>query len=250
MAKFVIEDGNKILMQLVKRAHSLSGNLDVTFYQSQLVQVINQYEMMITVPIYQGHLVPLDAGDIYLTQFYTSSGFYQGKCVIVSTKKDGNVAVSHIKIITALEKYQRRQYFRMSCLIPVSYAKLNERQEELYGALKMSKNEERKRAIVETIKNTGLEFREGTMLDISGGGLRFNSFEQFEKDDVFMVMPDIPKLKNSIPFFMAQIVLVRQIGFDNNQFENKMKFINITNEEREKVITYIFNEEREKRKVN
>lgn len=250
MAKFVIEDGNKILMQLVKRAHSMSGNLDVTFYSSQLVQIINQYEMMITVPIFQGHLIPLEIGDIYLTQFYTASGFYQGKCVIVSTSKDNNVALAKIKIITALEKYQRRQYFRMNCLIPVAYAKLTERQQELYAAIKMSKNEERKKQLMETIKNTGLEFRDGTMLDISGGGLRFNSFEKFEKDDVFIVIPDIPKLKNSIPFFMAQIVLVRQIGFDNTQYENKMKFIEITNEEREKVITYIFAEEREKRKVN
>ena len=250
MAKFVIEDGNKILMQLVKRANAVSGKLDVTFYSSQLVEVINQYEMIITVPIFQGHLIPLSSGDIYLMQFYTSSGFYQAKCVIVSVSKDKNVAVANIKIITALEKYQRRQYFRMNCLIPVSYAKLTERQLELYSAIKMSKNEERKKQLMETIKNTGLDFRSGTMLDISGGGLRFNSFEKFEKDDVFIVIPDIPKITDTIPFFLSQIVLVRQVGFDNTQYENKMKFIDITNEEREKVITYIFAEERSKRKVN
>ncbi len=250
MGKYVIEDGNKILMQLVKRANSLSGNLDVTFYQSQLVQMLNQYEMIITVPIFQGHLIPLSPGDIYLTQFYTSSGFYQGKCSVVSLSKDGNVALAKIKIITALEKYQRRQYFRMNCLIPVAYAKLTERQQELYSAMKMSKNESRKKELMETIKKTGLNFTDGTMLDISGGGLRFNSFEKFEKDDVFLVIPDIPKLKENIPFFLAQIVLVRQIGFDNTQYENKMKFIEISNEEREQVITYIFAEERAKRRVN
>lgn len=82
------------------------------------------------------------------------------------------------------------------------------------------------------------------MLDISGGGLRFNSLEEYKKDDVLIVIPEIPEITSQIPFLLCREVLVRQVGFSSEAYENKLQFIEISNEEREKIITYIFALER------
>lgn len=248
MSKYVFECSNKILMQLVKRAHSFSNGGDVTFYASSLVSVVSDYELKITVPIYQSKLVQLSDGDVYTVQFYTTSGFYQCKCIVKGTEKQGTIAVATIRTISALERYQRRQYFRMNCLIPVSYVKLTEYQEHLYTSLKECTTESRRKLLEQQIELEDVHMNKGTMLDISGGGLRFNTFEQYEKDDVFLVIPEIPKIMDTIPFLLCKEVLIRQVGYQNETYENKLKFINITSEEREKIITYIFALERERMK--
>ncbi|MCQ2538392.1 MAG: flagellar brake domain-containing protein [Lachnospiraceae bacterium] len=248
MSKNVFEHSNKILMQLVKRARGFSKGDDVTFYTSSLVSVVSDYELKITVPIYQSKLIPLNEGDVYTVQFYTTSGFYQCKCVVKGTEKEGQIAVATIRTISALERYQRRQYFRMNCLIPVNYAHLTDYQLHLYSSLKECTTESRRKLIEQQIELENITMNKGTMLDISGGGLRFNSFTLYDKDDVFLVIPEIPQIIDTIPFLLCKEVLIRQVGYQNEMYENKLKFINITNEEREKIITYIFALERERMK--
>ncbi len=248
MSKNVFEHSNKILMQLVKRAHGITRGSDVQFYTSSLVSVVSDYELKITIPIYQSKLITLNEGDVYTVQFYTTSGFYQCKCVVKNTEMEGQIAIATIRTISALERYQRRQYFRMNCLIPVKYAKLTEYQEHLYSTLKECTTESRKRLIEQQIELEDIQMSNGTMLDISGGGLRFNSFELYNKDDVFIVIPEIPQIMDTIPFLLCKEVLIRQVGFATETYENKFKFINITNDEREKIITYIFALERERMK--
>ncbi len=244
MSKYVFESSKKILMQLVKRANSIDREQDVTFYTSSLVQVLSDYELKITVPIYQSKLVQLNEGDVYTVQFYTASGFYQCKCVIKGIMKEGNIYVAKIRTVSPLEKYQRRQYFRMNCIIAVKYAKLTDYQVQLYRSLKANPSESRKKIIMQQIELEDIRMREGTMLDISGGGLRFNSLEEYKKDDVLIVIPEIPEITSQIPFLLCREVLVRQVGFSSEAYENKLQFIEISNEEREKIITYIFALER------
>lgn len=248
MSKNVFEHSNKILMQLSKRARGITLSDDVTFYTSSLISVISDYELKISIPIYQSKLITLNEGDVYTVQFYTTSGFYQCKCVVKGTEKEGTIAVARIRTVSALERYQRRQYFRMNCLIPVKYAKLTEYQQRLYAGLKDSTSESRKKLIEQQIALEDIQLRNGTMLDISGGGLRFNTLELYETDDVFIVIPEIPKITETVPFLLCQEVLIRQVGFNNETYENKLKFINITSDEREKIITYIFALERERMK--
>ena len=95
-----------------------------------------------------------------------------------------------------------------------------------------------------------IPFKKGLMMDISGGGMRFNSSEPTQKDDVVIMIPDLPAISQAIPYLLGKVVLSRQLETKNTTYENKIKFINISSEEREKIITYIFAVEREKMRVD
>ncbi len=250
MPKSVFEIGNKITLQLIKRGNVFSTkSVDKTTYNSSLMHVISDNELTIAVPIFSGALLPMTPNDLYFIRFYTKSGMYQGKCVVLGRGSEGNIVTVNIKMITGLERHQRREYYRLEFRTDISWAKLNESQEKLYIDLKNAVTDARKRIIKEQIKMEDIQFTRGLMMDISGGGMRFNSKEMMEKDDTLIMIPQISEITATIPYLMGKVVLCNRLESKDSKktvYENKIKFVNISNEEREKIITYIFAMEREK----
>ena len=251
MAKSVFEIGNKVTLQLIRRGNIFSTKpIDKTSYTSTLMHVNSEREFVISVPIYSNMLLAMGQNDIYYIRFYTRNGLYQSKCVVGHRGSEGHIATVTVKLISNLERHQRREYYRLDCRTKLSWAKLDENQEKLYLDLKNAATEGRKRIIKEQIKMEDITFNNNMMMDISGGGMRFNSTELLEKDDSLVMIPDIKEITTDIPYLMGKVVLVRPLQNKNNGYENKIKFINISNEEREKIITYIFAVEREKMRTD
>ncbi len=251
MPKTVFEIGNKITLQLIKRGNIFSTKpIDKTTYTSSLLHVNSDRELVISVPIYSNMLLAMTQNDIYYIRFYTRNGLYQSKCVVGKRGTEGHIATVTVKLISSLERHQRREYYRLDCRAKLAWAKLNEYQEKLYLDLKNAATEGRKKIIKEQIKMENITLSNNMMMDISGGGMRFNSTEMLEKEDTLILIPDIPEISKDIPYLMGKVVLVRNLQNKNAGYENKIKFINISSEEREKIITYIFAVEREKMRTD
>lgn len=249
MIKSVLEPGNKITLQMVRRGNAFSQKpVEKNTYTSELLSLENPKELKVSTPIFRSHLLEMTAGDIYFLRIYTQNGLYQCKCAVKSIGKEGKIAFTLFQLVTNLERHQRREYFRLECRIPIEHVKVNEFQQDLYAQLQNAITEGRKRIIKEQIRVEELDFAKGLMLDISGGGMRFNSKEQYEKDDALILVPSINEITEDIPFFMGKVVMSRGIGDINKVYENKIKFFNISSQEREKIITYIFAAERSKMK--
>lgn len=251
MANEVIQIGNKIEMRAVtKRMQSMTVSEPDT-YVSQFLHWVDNNVASVAVPTFKGHLVPLRVDDVYELQFFTKGGLYRCKGKILKrTKTSNNIATAEIRFISALEKFQRRQYYRMNCIMPMTYAVLTDVQRNLYKEKKRCLSLEQKLLIEKQIENQEIAFQKGTVLDISGGGMRFNSGEQQQTGDVLLLQPALPEVvRKKIPFLFGRVITCRRIpNKEPVVFDNRIEFVEITSAEQEQIITYIFKEERDKRK--
>lgn len=251
MANDVIQIGNKIEMRaMTKRVLSMDTPVPDVFV-SQFIQWADNNVATIAVPMFKGHLIPLRIDDEYELQFVTKGGLYRCKGRIVSRNKNhGNIAVANIKFISALEKFQRREYYRMNCIIPMSYAVLSDIQKDLYREKKRCLTLEQKINIEKQLENQNLVFQKATLLDLSGGGMRFNSGVQQERGDILLLQPAFPEMvRKKIPYLFGRIISSRRIpNKEPITFDNRVEFVEITSAEQEHIITYIFKEERDKRR--
>ncbi|MBQ8632868.1 MAG: flagellar brake protein [Lachnospiraceae bacterium] len=251
MANDVIQIGCKIEMRIVDRRSIQTVFSEPDVYVSQFLQWSDNNVASIAIPTFKGHLVPLRVDDVYDLQFVTRGGLYRCRGQIIKRSKNGgNIATADVKFISALEKFQRRQFYRMNCIISMNYSVLNDVQKELYKEKKRCLSLEQKLQIEKKLENQEMEFQKAIVLDISGGGMRFNSPVQQEAGDVCLLQPALPEaVRKRIPFLFGRIISSRRIpNRDPITFDNRVEFVEISSSEQEQIITYIFKEERDKRK--
>ena len=251
MANDIIQIGNKIEIRAVAKHAQAVVQTEQEVYVSQFLQWADINVASIAIPTYKGHLVPLRVDDVYELQFFTKGGLYRcrGK-ILKRTKTSNNLAVAEVKFVSALEKFQRRQYYRMNCIIPMTYSVLTEVQKELYQEKKKCLSLEQKLNIEKKLENQEMVFQKATILDISGGGIRFNSYVQQESGDILLLQPALPEtVRKKIPFLFGRIISSHRIpNKEPASFDNRVEFVEISSVEQEQIITYIFKEERDKRK--
>lgn len=251
MANEVIQIGNKIEMRAVSKRALNADLVDAEVYISQFLQWEDNNVAIIAIPSYKGCLVPLHVDEIYELQFVTRGGLYRcrGK-IIKRSKSSENIAVAEVRLVSALEKFQRRQFYRMNCIMPLNYAVLTEVQKELYKEKKRCLSLEQKLSIEKKLESQEMVFHKATILDISGGGIRFNSSVQQETGDICLLQPALPEIiRKKIPFLFGRIISSRPLlNKETVAFDNRVEFVEISSAEQEQIITYIFKEERDKRK--
>lgn len=248
MAQEFIIIGNKIEMKLVKQG-SISVKDDKPVYISQFVQWTKERVAQIAVPMYKGQRIPVRVGDEYQLTFYTPKGLYRCLAVILEQSVHGQLPTSSVRLASDMEKYQRRQFYRMECILPLTYAVLTEEQKKLYTDFRECTEPEQKEALRLKIQMEPIEFFEGTALDISGGGMRFNSAIQQSENDTLLLMPELPQAtRQKVPFLFARLISSSPLQKKEAVFDNRVEYIDISVKERELLICYIFKEERERRK--
>lgn len=251
MANDIIQIGCKIEMQIVDRRSMQTETNEPEVYVSQFLQWSDTNVASIAIPTFKGHLVPLRVDDVYDLQFVTRGGLYRCRGKIVKrSKTGGNIATADVKFVSALEKFQRRQFYRMNCIMSMNYSVLTDVQKELYKEKKRCLSLEQKLQVEKKLENQEMEFQKAIVLDISGGGMRFNSAVQQEAGDVCLLQPALPEtVRKRIPFLFGRIISSRRIpNREPLTFDNRVEFVEISSSEQEQIITYIFKEERDKRK--
>lgn len=251
MANEVIQIGNKIEMQVVMNRSLTSETLGTEVYVSQFLQWADMNLATIAIPTFKGHLVPLRVDDVYELRFVTKNGLYRCRGRIKKrTKTSNGLAVAEIKFISAMEKFQRRQFYRMQCIMPMTFSILTDVQKDLYKEKKRCLTLEQKLNIEKKLESQQLNFQKATVLDISGGGMRFNSSEQQEDGDVLLLQPALPEtIRKKIPFLFGRVISCRRIpNKEPVTYDNRIEFVEISSVEQEQIITYIFKEERDKRR--
>ena len=65
-------------------------------------QILDMHKEKITaaMPIYEGHIIPLEVGSVLETYFYTGKGIFKTECIIQTRGREENV---HIMVLSLLD---------------------------------------------------------------------------------------------------------------------------------------------------
>lgn len=241
MANRLITEGNKIDFKDILSKEQLNGGLTPATYASQVFEIRNDNILRVSMPIEHGRIIPLSKGKKFDAFFYTAKGLYQCRVIIIDRFKINNIYMMDIELLTEPVKYQRRQYYRLELNIPVRYMQITETESNVMA------NEEE---LPERLENLS-EYHTGDTIDISGGGLRFTGDTLVEKGNRIAVVFDIDYEGNIERYLLAaDVIMSFAIPQHHGMYEHRVEFKDISKENREMLIKYIFQEERKIRKNN
>ena len=203
------EDGNKIPAVFI----SQFGGYD-----------IDKNMMEIYAPIFQGNIYPVTP------KMQMDVIFSKGKHTFLFTAEaiervyEGNIALLYIKPVSAIEKVERRFFFRMEFQLEIQYRAFK---------LLLPDNEMRG------------DFIKSITRDISGGGVCLICEESLEKGTYVEAFLNLDKRVRFVG------VVVRSLEEKNKgviTYETGIKFVRIENKDREQIISYVFKTQRERLK--
>ena len=198
---------------------SLTGQQDK--YYSKVQEVAGENQIVITAPLESGRIVPLEMNRKYGMCVYTNKGLYRCEVVVSKRSKNDKLYLITLDILTTLQKYQRRQFYRMDCMLNFHYK-----------------------------DDAEDSWQEGLILDISGGGIRFTSKSKLENDKGLInhLRLDMGQLDKETELFLSGMIIESSpTELDPTVYENRVEFDQIDSYEREIIIKFIFEEQRKRR---
>ena len=235
LSKYVTP-GSKIELESVERVRMDDGTYKKKKYESKVLDIIDDETLEILMPMEQAKLVLLPVDGEYDVRFFCAKGLFQCFVRVVERYKSSNIYLVKIQLISNLQKYQRREYYRYSTNMAINIR-------ELSSGEKL--NLEHKHSFA----YEDLPTIEGTVLDISGGGVRFMAKEPHEMmNNIVVSFSLVFNGKNREYTCVSQVLSCRELENRRGMYEHRVKYVNITNGEREEIIRYIFEEERTKRR--
>ena len=232
-----IEPGNKIEIQMVEPKEEKGQEAPKT-YVSQIQDILSENQLEIVMPMEQSKLILLPMDRDYNLVVYTDNGLFQCFAKVIDRYKSNNIYILVVEMTSNLRKYQRREYYRFSCVLEMNSRNLEE---------------EEVRAIEEKDPYSnlipGLPLKRSVIVDISGGGLRFLSTHPYEPGSLIYISYNL-----LVGGKMKEYELVGKVLSSNKtenrkgSYEHRVQYVDIDVDVREEIIKYIFEEERKHRK--
>ncbi len=234
-----IRPGN--MVEIVELQPLGRGSASARTYRTKIFDIISEDLIKLVIPSEHGTLQLLDQDREYEMYFYTDNGLYQCMTFMKERYRSNNIPIMEMELVTALRKYQRREYYRFSCAHPLRCRPLTEEETQNY----MEKGE---------LDATVGDRVNAIMADISGGGIRLISKEKYEPDSLLLFAFDLAGEEREGGERQEFRLVGHVISSDPREnggegFETRTQYANIDNKDREKIIRYIFEQERKLRKV-
>lgn len=210
----------------LKRIFSVGEKVQIEFvdiagrkhnYVSQINNIYDNEFLDVLIPISKSHIVYLRSESILKVIMAKGNAVYEFNAKIAG-KLFGVIPLLKLQVISNIQKIQRRNFFRLKLMRDIEGRKVIEFKERVFG-----------------------EKFKGNMLDISGGGMMFNSTILLEENELIEVTLNLNG-KKLVLFGM----IVRRI-FNNNPkapYSYGIKFVRISEFERNEITKFIFEEQR------
>jgi c-di-GMP-binding flagellar brake protein YcgR len=249
MLQEILAIGDKIDVSKMDHSGKLSGGSKT--YVSQLVDFVDSDVINIAAPIGNSRLIILEVGESYSLCFYSNKGLYQCNCVVINNYRENNMIIAVVRLISDLEKFQRRQYFRLECVLDMEYRIITKEEEILENRLRQDNfgNKEERSECRKRLNLLNNEWIKANFTDLSGGGARFNSGFQHQQGEKVRIKFDFILGKNLKNMDLgAEIIASGKLMHRNGVYEHRVEFKNIGKNDREDLIKYIFEQERKRRR--
>lgn len=235
LSKYVIP-GNKVEIQAVERTKYIDNSETKKVYQTKVYDILSDDRLEIYMPMDKTKLILLPVNAEYDLYFYTQAGLFQCFATVIDRYKTDNQFILLLELSSNLRKFQRREYYRLSCALEMNSRPLEK--EEIDAV------EQNNSYIV-----PGLPLKRSVIVDISGGGIRFVGSYAYEPDSLVCCKYNLVIDGNAKEYtLIAKILMVRKLEDRDGLYEHRAQYINIDTIEREEIIRFIFEEERKNRK--
>ncbi|WP_425806980.1 flagellar brake protein [Desulfitobacterium sp. Sab5] len=185
-------------------------------YKTHLDEV-GEKILSVFVPIAQGELVPLHEGTNVKVIFWDEVAAYTIETVIIQ-RIAVPVPLFVLELPDKIHRVQRRNFVRVPAYYPITFRYVN------------------RQGLSDSIK--------GTMLDLSGGGMRFQTKEKVDKGAILIANLDLP---SGLMQVSARVCRVYKIE-DSQNYGISVDFYQITERERDRIIRCVFDLQRAMRK--
>lgn len=235
LSKFV-NVGDKLELETIEGLNDEGVSQERKNYRSVLYDIVSEDQVKIAMPMEQGKVILLPVDGEYNLCFYTKSGLYQCLARVIDRYKTDNLFILLMELTTDIMRYQRREYYRLNCVLDMKCREITDGD--------VSSLSERVRFL-----DTDITFNDGIMVDISGGGARFISRTRYAKNSSIMfvfslyVNGKLTEYKS-----VGKVLLSERLENRDDEYEHRIQFVNIMNDDRESIIKYIFEEERKIRR--
>ena len=222
--------GDRIDIESIKKGNT--ENNEKKLYRSQVFDIESEDRIKVGMPMEQGRVILLPVDEEFNLCFYTPSGLYQCLGRVAERYKNNNIFILVMDLTTDIRKYQRREYYRLNCVLDMKSTMINQND--------VSSFSEKVHFI-----DTDLTFDNGTMVDISGGGARFISKVKYPKDSNILFTFEL-FVNDALTSYklLGKVLVSQEIQGREGEYEHRIMFVNIMNDDRESIIKYIFEEER------
>ena len=242
MVSELIQLGDKIDIRLVQQVEQSEKNDElVKLYKSQVLDYKENGNLEILMPTEAGKLILLPLGVRFEFVFYSMGGLYRGIGQIVERYKKENVYMLEVELKSRLEKFQRREFFRYSCVLDFKYYMITEEEARLDSTDEIFSKIRDKDFYGKEIK--------GKIIDLSGGGIRFRTETEVSPgDDMLMEIRLCNEITDKQYYIVGNVIsCMRTENTKEKLYEVRAKFIIKDDRVREEIIRYIFEEERKTR---
>lgn len=237
LSKYVTP-GDRVDIQEVERSFK-TGDSERKIYPTSVYDVLSDERLELLMPMEQTKLILLPVDIEFDLCFYTKSGIYQCFAKIIERYKNNEVYILLLELSTNLRRHQRREFYRYNCILNMQSRKLTDEEFDIYE----------KRGVPPILKpDNHVLLEESTIVDISGGGVRFVSDSYYEQDTIIcMSYHLIMNGKEKVYELLGKVLSSGEIENRKGQYEHRIQYVNIDNLEREEIIRFIFEEERKGR---
>lgn len=195
-----------------------------------LIQDISEKYIGVSIPVNQGEYLVLQNGEEVDVIYYDEKNVYSFSTKIVGRKTEG-ITMLLLAPPGKITKIQRRKFFRIDFAAKVKLLKVDR---------------DIKAETFKRLSETNEGFKEGFLLDLSGGGLRIRLETKVEYGDMFIVK--IPVDDSYIPVLCSCVRCIKE--YNISSYACGFSFYNISENVREKIINYIFQIMRKQIKKN
>ena len=220
-------------------------------YASQIMDINDEKTISIAMPYRNGLMYVLEKEVKYNLHFYTSRGLYQSYCLLEGIYRENNAIIAQVKLITQLDKIQRRQYFRLECIHEIEYRVISQEEMVMEDRLAADKflNQQEKSEVRKRLGQLDRAWLKGSITDLSGGGAKFNSDYPLMAGDRIRIKLDFIAGGEMKKLTLGALVIAS--GRHENRsdkYEHRTEFYDIAKADREELIKYIFEQERKRRR--
>lgn len=240
----LIRLGDKVDIRLIQQVETQrSRETSAKIYKSQVLDVREDGIFEISMPIESGKLMLLPLNVRFEFVFYSINGMFRAIGMVSERYKKDNMYMLLVRLKTPLERFQRREFFRLPYSIEIDYYDLTKEQAQMNSSSEIY--------VQIGSEEGGLKEHSCWLVDISGGGTRVRTENKLEQGKYVLLAMRLTNPKIDKQYYIVGEILDSypvEVGKERF-FDSRIRFIIKDPKVQEEIIQFIFEEDRKSRTI-